>query len=127
VEANVQLVPACLDLKLAYTNLRARDLSTGLVLARRPEHILSLALDFTPTPQWLIEPRVVLVSKRFSGTGETLPLAPYARTDLYASYTVDRIWKVFARGENIFDVRYQEVAGFGTTGMAFYGGVDATW
>ena len=127
VESNVQLVPAHLDLKLAYTNLRARDLSTGLVLARRPEHILSLAFDFTPTPQWLIEPRVVLISKRFSGTGETLPLAPYARTDLYASYKVDQTWKVFARGENIFDVRYQEVAGFGTTGMAFYGGVDATW
>jgi vitamin B12 transporter len=127
VESNIQLVPAYLDLKLAYTNLRARDLSTGLVLARRPEHILNLALDFTPTPQWLIEPRVVLVSKRFSGNGETLPLAPYARTDLYTSYKIDQTWKLFARGENIFDVRYQEVAGYGTTGMAFYGGVDATW
>ncbi len=127
VESNVQLVPAYLDLKLAYTNLRARDLSTGLVLARRPEHVLNLALDFTPTPQWLIEPRVILVSKRFSGNGETLPLAAYARTDLYVAYKVDQNWKVFARGENIFDTRYQEVANFGTTGAAVYGGIDATW
>ncbi len=127
VESNVQLVPAYLDLRMAYTNLRARDLSTGLVLARRPEHILNLALDFTPTPQWLIEPRVVLVSKRFSGNGETLPLSPYARTDLYVSYKVDQTWKVFARGENIFDTRYQEVFNYGTTGTAVYGGIDATW
>ena len=127
VESNVQLVPAYLDLRMAYTNLRARDLSTGLVLARRPEHILNLALDFTPTPQWLIEPRLVLVSKRFSGNGETLPLSAYARADLYVSYKVDQTWKVFARGENIFDTRYQEVFNYGTTGTAFYGGIDATW
>jgi len=127
VESNVQLVPTYVDLKLAYTNLRARDLSTGLVLARRPEHVLNVALDFTPTPQWLIEPRVIFVSRRFSGTGETLPLSSYDGTYIYTSYKVDQTWKVFARAENIFDVRYQEVAGFGTTGMAFYGGVDATW
>jgi vitamin B12 transporter len=127
VESNVQLVPSYLDLRMAYTNLRARDLSTGLVLQRRPEHILNLALAFTPTHQWLIEPRVVLVSKRFSGNGETLPLAAYARTDLYTSYKIDKTWQVFARGENIFDTRYQEVFNYGTTGMAFYGGIDATW
>ncbi len=127
VESTVQLVPAYLDLRMAYTNLRARDLSTGLVLQRRPEHVLNLALDFMPTPQWLIEPRVVLVSKRFSGNGETLPLSAYARTDLYVSYKIDQTWKVFARGENIFDTRYQEVFNYGTTGMAFYVGVDATW
>jgi vitamin B12 transporter len=127
LESNIQLVPTFLDLRMAYTNLRARDLSTGLVLQRRPEHILNLAVAFTPTPQWLIEPRVVLVSKRFSGTGETLPLSPYARTDLYVSYKIDQTWKVFARGENIFDTRYQEVAGYGTTGIAGYGGIDATW
>jgi vitamin B12 transporter len=127
VESNVQLVPTYLDLRMAYTNLRARDLSTGLALQRRPEHILNLTLDFMPTPQWLIEPRVVLVSKRFSGNGETLPLAAYARTDLYVSYKIDQTWKVFARGENIFDTRYQEVFNYGTTGPAVYGGIDATW
>jgi vitamin B12 transporter len=127
VESNVQLVQGYLDLKAAYTNLRARDLSTGLVLQRRPEHILNLALVFTPTPQWLIEPRVVIVSKRFSGVGETLPLQAYMRTDLYTAYTIDKTWKVFVRGENIFNTRYQEVANYGTTGPAVYGGFDATW
>jgi vitamin B12 transporter len=127
VESNMQLVSTYLNLKLAYTNLRARDLTTGLVLARRPEHVLNLALGFTPTPQWLIEPRVVLVSMRFSGPGETLRLAPYARTDLYVSYAVDQTLKVYARGENIFNTHYQEVFNFGTTGPAVYGGIDATW
>jgi vitamin B12 transporter len=127
VESNVQLVPTYLNLRMAYTNLRARDLSTGLVLQRRPDHVLNFMVDFTPTPQWLIEPRVVFVSKRFSGNGETLPLQGYARADLYVSYKIDKTWKVFARGENIFDTHYQEVFNYGTTGPAAYGGIDATW
>jgi vitamin B12 transporter len=70
---------------------------------------------------------VVVVSKRFSGNGETLPLQGYIRADLYTSYKIDKTWKVFARGENIFNTYYQEVAGYGTTGPAVYAGVDATW
>jgi vitamin B12 transporter len=127
VESNIQLVPTYLNLRMAYTNLRAKDLSTGLTLQRRPDHVLNFLLDFTPTPQWLIEPRVVIVSRRFSGNGETLPLQGYIRADLYTSYKIDKTWKVFARGENIFGTRYQEVFNYGTTGPAGYAGVDATW
>jgi len=127
VESNIQLIPTYLNLRTAYTNLRAVDLSTGLTLQRRPAHVVNFLLDFTPTPQWLIEPRVVIVSKRFSGNGETLPLQSYIRADLYTSYKIDKTWKVFARGENIFNTYYQEVFNYGTTGPAVYAGVDATW
>src|SRR5262249_25004815 len=85
VEASTVLVPGYLGLKAAYTTLRAIDLSTGLTLIRRPRHAARLVASFTPTPQWLFEPRVVFVSRRFSGTDETQPLGSYARADIYVA------------------------------------------
>jgi vitamin B12 transporter len=123
----VVLVPGLLKLNAAYTYLRAKDLSTGLTLARRPENLARFAISYTPTPDWLIEPRIVTVSTRYSGANETGALAPYTRVDLYSEYKIDKTWKVFARGENIFNEHYQEVLNFGTTGPAIYGGFDATW
>ena len=86
-----------------------------------------LALAITPTDKWLIEPRVLTVSKRYSGANETNLLDPYTRVDLYTEYKIDPVWKVFARGENILNEHYQEVFNFGTTGPAVYAGVNATW
>ena len=68
-----------------------------------------------------------MVSKRFSGNNETSPLDAYTRVDLYTEYKLDNNWKVFVRGENIFNERYQEVLNYGTTGPAIYGGFHATW
>lgn len=127
VGADIDVMPGTLRLKTAYTWLRAKDLSTGLTLARRPEHLARIALAITPTDRWLIEPRVLMVSERYSSTGERNPLAAYARVDLYTEYKIDNNWKVFARGENIFNERYQEVLNYGTTGPAIYGGFHATW
>lgn len=127
VGADVDVMPGTLRLKTAYTWLQAKDLSTGLTLARRPEHLARIALAITPTDRWLIEPRILMVSKRFSSAGELNPLAAYTRVDLYTEYKIDNNWKVFARGENIFNERYQEVLNYGTTGPAVYGGFHATW
>lgn len=125
--ADIDVMPGTLRLKTAYTWLQAKDLSTGLTLARRPEHLARIALAITPNDRWLIEPRILMVSKRFSSTGELNPLAAYTRVDLYTEYKIDNNWKVFARGENIFNERYQEVLNYGTTGPAVYGGFHATW
>ena len=87
----------------------------------------SFALTITPTERWLIEPRVLTVSKRFSSAGQTSQVDAYTRVDLYTEYKIDKTWKVFARGENIFNEHYQEVFNFGTTGRAAYAGFNATW
>lgn len=125
--SDIDIMPGKLRLKTAYTYLEARDLDTGLVLARRPNHLARIALAITPTDRWLIEPRILMVSKRFSSTNEMNPLAAYTRVDLYTEYKIDNNWKVFMRGENIFNERYQEVLNYGTTGPAVYGGFNVTW
>ena len=99
----------------------------GLTLARRPKNLARLSLSITPTERWLIEPRVLTVSKRFSGSGQTSQVDAYTRVDLYTEYKLNKTWKVFARGENILNEHYQEVFNFGTTGPAAYAGFNATW
>ncbi|NVN85989.1 MAG: TonB-dependent receptor [Rhodopseudomonas sp.] len=124
---DIDLMPGLLRLKTAYTYLHAVDLATDLTLSRRPRNLTRLALAITPTDKWLIEPRVTMVSKRFSSANELNPLDPYTRVDLFTEYRLDANWKLFARGENIFDAHYQEVVNFGTTGPAGYAGFNATW
>jgi vitamin B12 transporter len=125
--ADVEIIPSFVRLKAAYTNLRAKDLRTNLTLARRPDHTARFALSITPTSQWLIEPRVIVVSDRFSSANETGLLASYTRVDLYTDYRFESGWKIFARGENILNARYQEVLNYGTTGPAVYAGVSGSW
>jgi vitamin B12 transporter len=124
---DIELIPSYVQLKAAYTNLRAKDLQTNLTLARRPEHLARLAVSIRPTSNWLIEPRIVTVSERFSGANETGLLSDYTRVDLYTDYRFNGAWKVFARGENILNTRYQEVLNFGTTGPAIYAGLSGSW
>jgi vitamin B12 transporter len=125
--ADAEVLPGYLRLKLAYTNLRAKDLSTNLTLARRPEHVGTIALAFTPMPGWLIEPRLLLVSDRFNSANENGRLPAYARLDLYTEYRIDATWKTYLRGENILNARYQEALNYGTTGPALYAGLSGTW
>src|SRR5258708_40109248 len=116
-----------LQFTAAYTYLHAVDLATNLTLARRPKNLARLSLAITPTDKWLIKPRVVTVSKRFSSSGQAGEVDAYTRVDLYTEYKIDANWKVFARGENIFNEHYQEVLNYGTTGPAAYAGFNATW
>ena len=124
---NVDIVPGYLKFNAAYTYLQAKDLSTGLTLARRPENLARFAFPITPIRDWLIEPRVLAVSTRYSGSNETLPLDPYIRVDLYTEYRIDQTWKMYLRGENIFNEHYQEVFNYGTTSPAAYAGFNAHW
>ncbi len=125
--SSINIIPGQVQLNTAYTWMQAQDLNTGLTLARRPEHLARFALAITPTAQWLIEPRLLYVSKRFNTANELNPLGSYVRLDLHSEYKIDDTWKVFARGENLTDVRYQEALNYGTTGRAGYAGISATW
>ena len=127
VGADAELWPGWVRLKAAYTHLRAHDAVTGLKLQRRPEHAGRIALAVTPTPNWLIEPRLTAFSERFSSANQVGRLAPYARLDVYTEYRIDATWRAFARVENLTNTGYQEVLNFGTTGRALYGGFNATW
>ncbi|HRK23746.1 MAG TPA: TonB-dependent receptor [Beijerinckiaceae bacterium] len=121
------LIEGLLTARAAYTNLVARDLATGLALARRPGHEGRVSFRMTPLDGLTIEPSVQLVGQRFSSAGERLKLAPYARFDLAIDYRINPAFSVFARGENLTGAKYQEIYNYGTTGRAAYAGIRAQW
>jgi vitamin B12 transporter len=125
--ADLDLVPAWLRLKLAYTHLEAFDEITDKRLPRRPEDEARLGFVITPLRDLTIEPTLILVGTRFSSTGEQDKLAPYARLDVYADYRINDTFSVFARAENITDTPYEDVRNYGTAGRSFYAGLRATW
>jgi vitamin B12 transporter len=114
-------------LRVTYTWLDAVDEATKLKLARRPEHQGRVGLVLTPHPRLSLEPRVVFVGERWDLPNETGRLPPYARLDMYADYKFNDTFSLYARAENLTDVRYEEVRNFGTAGRSFYGGMRATW
>jgi vitamin B12 transporter len=121
------LWPGFATLKASYTYLDARDATTDEKLARRPVNQGRLSLALTPIDKLTVEPVLYLVGARFSSPLQQLKLAPYARLDLNLSYKIDERFTVFGRAENLTNAHYQEIATYGTTGRAFYGGVKATW
>lgn len=116
-----------LTARASYTYLDAIDETTKLRLARRPMHQGKLSFTITPLPNLSIEPSIQLVGERFSSRNEKLKLAPYARLDTRVSYRVNDNLNVYVRAENLTNARYQEVKDYGTTGRAFYAGLNATW
>lgn len=116
-----------LSARASYTWLDAIDETTRLRLARRPMHQGKLSFTITPLPNLSIEPTIHLVGERFSSRNEKLKLAPYARLDTRVSYRVNENLNVYVRAENLTNARYQEVKDYGTTGRAFYAGLNATW
>lgn len=127
IEGRAELWPDHVTLKGAYTYLRAKDRTTGMTLARRPESVGRLALVVTPFARWTFEPSLTMVSRRYSGSNETQRLAPYARLDMRVNYRINETFDVYLRGENLNGARYSEVWDYGTTGRAIYAGMKATW
>jgi vitamin B12 transporter len=125
--ADAEIIEGVLKARASYTYLDAIDETTRLRLARRPMHQGKLGFILTPLPNLSIEPTLHLVGERFSSRNEKLKLSPYARLDTRVSYRVNDHVSVYVRAENLTNARYQEVKDYGTTGRAFYAGLNATW
>ncbi len=136
------LVPTWARLKFAYTWLETRiapnaadptDIDNGAQLLRRPRHAFRASLAITPMHDLTIEPVVRFVGTRAdktfdpAGNETRVALAPYMRFDLLADYKLNRDVSVFARAENITDVRYEHIYNYGTAGRSIYGGIKVKW
>ena len=47
--------------------------------------------------------------------------------NLRGSYAVLKNLSLFARVDNLFDKKYEEVSGYGTPGLSVFGGVKVTF
>ncbi len=122
-----------LSVKSNFTYMTTENKSTnssdyGMPLLRRPGHKISLLLMSNPIKKLNLNFETIFVGSRddkmFTGfTSQKVKLNPYTLVNISANYYLFDFMKLFGRIENLFDVDYEEIYGFGTPGISAYGGV----
>ena len=114
-----------LSLSANYTNMTAKDLASGLPLARRPDNAANAVLTWTPDADWTVGGSVSYVGARFNDAFASTSLSDYTLFNLFGSYKLCDQFDVFARVDNLLDKHYEPVSGFGAPTRAFYAGLRA--
>jgi len=115
------------DLKIGinYTYLDCKNEITGKKLARRPEHEISLNINYRFLDKGNLNISTSYVGSRWDDSANTKKLKRYAKVDLTVTYDLTKNFQVFARAENLFDKDYMQIRGYEMPGASFYAGVKA--
>ena len=129
LEATIEMRPtSTLTMSANYTLIDAKDRSTGLTLLRRPKHSVNASIDWTART-WLklgASVQSVSDSRDFDfQTFDPIALDGYTLATIRAAVPVGDHFEVYGRVENLFDVRYETVSGYGTLGRNAHVGVRA--
>jgi vitamin B12 transporter len=116
----------------SYTRLRARDLTDGTDLPRRPKHKWFALVSYTFLTKWT-------ASFSFEHTGERMDfdysawlarpvtLPAYALLNAVISYQLRPGLEAFCRLDNILNEKYEMIYGYGTPGLSLQGGVKLSF
>ncbi len=126
------------QLRAAYSYVKAVNRDSGRDLARRPRHALSLSADVEVDPSHVFSTAlgadVRLVSDSFDDAANRVRLDGHALLTLRISRPIllldqssQRTLDLYARVENVTNARYQTAAGYGTYGRSAYAGVRMKW
>lgn len=107
--------------ELAYTYNDTEDLDTGLQLARRPKHRLSLTGTFEPVERFQGSASLVAVRDRIDSDGTEMD--DYERLDLSFEYKVRPWLAPYLQLENVLDDEYEEVNGYTAPGFVGFLGI----
>ncbi|MBE0538190.1 MAG: TonB-dependent receptor [Ignavibacterium sp.] len=120
-----------LELKINYTFTDAKDISPNSAdfnkkLLRRPESKIGFYTNYTFNDKANCNAELIWVGNRedinFSIYQRT-ELKAYVLLNLAAHYDVFDFLRLNVRAENLLDTDYEEVFGYGTAGLSFYGGI----
>jgi len=114
-------------LKGNYTYTGTRNEDNGQELPRRPRQKASAGLNVKPAPSFNLRFDLLYVGKRFDDIANTQPVGAYTLLNASGSFDLTRNVQVFARAENLFNRKYEEVLGYGTAGRSAYGGLKVTF
>lgn len=126
VEANARLSET-LHVSAAYAYTRARNrsgISRGNDLARRPEQMLTTAIDWTGD-HFAVGADLRWVGASFDDAANARRLRGHALAALRAKVPLTGKVALFGRIENLFNSRYETVADYGTWGRAAFIGFRA--
>jgi vitamin B12 transporter len=113
-----------LSLRGNYTYTRTDNEDTGLPLLRRPKHKGSFSANYRFLEKANLNLNVLLMGRRddIANIGTRVMTPGYVLVNLAGSYDLTDKVQLYARLDNVFDKKYQEVYGYGTYGIAAYGG-----
>lgn len=95
----------------------------GKDLARRPRQTLNVSLDYKLPFGLSLGGTISHVADSFDDATNAVRLDGYVLAGVRAELPVGEHFAIYGRVDNLFDERYQTVAGYGTLGRAAYGGV----
>lgn len=95
----------------------------GNDLARRPRNSASVSADYRMPFGLSVGGTVTRVGHSFDNSANTVRLGGYTLVGLRAEMPVWHNVSIYGRIDNLFDEKYETVAGYGTYGRAAYGGI----
>jgi vitamin B12 transporter len=124
LEAMIEFHPTdTLTAGITYSLIDAKNRASGARLIRRPVHSLSAGLGWKSARGVSLNAHVQLVSDSLDGFGGSVALDGYVLTSLRAAVPLGDQFELYGRIENVFDVRYETVSGYGTYGRNAHVGV----
>lgn len=120
-----------LIIRLNYTHIDTENKKTDRDLLRRPKNKFNLDLNYYFLKKGNINLGVTYVGKRDDMDPATfsrrVKLDGYTLVNLATSYDLTKNFQIFARVDNLFDKEYEEVKGYGTPGISFFGGIKLSF
>ena len=121
-----------LTLKANYTFTKAVDKSENTPdyckkLLRRPENKIGLLIDYSFIEKANLNAELIWVGSRedFDFSNFTrVEMKNYLLANFAAHYNLFNFLRLNIRIENLLDTDYEEVFGYGTAGLSFYGGIQ---
>lgn len=122
------------NLKANYTYTNAKDKSENTPdynekLVRRPEHKAGIFISYSLNEFANTNIELIYTGRREDLDFSTFPssrikMADYVLVNFAAHYDLFSFLRLNARIENLFNKQYEEIYGYGTPGLSFYGGVS---
>ena len=125
-ETFIQVQPLdVLTLRANYTYDYTRNLDDNTQLVYRPQNKVNFETNYQLTSKINLNLVVIAVGEKPGVSHINVP--GYAIANLAGSYTVTKNVKLFSRIDNLFNKNYQEAYGYGTSGLAGFGGVTLSY
>jgi vitamin B12 transporter len=107
------------DYRTSLDSLDARNQSTGLKLARRPDLQLTATVGYS-VAGWKLGSSLLLASDSYDTAANTTTLGGYGIVDVYARKPLGKDWSMEGRVVNLGDKFYQSAMGYNQPGRAAY-------
>ncbi|HSN05564.1 MAG TPA: TonB-dependent receptor [Nitrospira sp.] len=114
-----------LDLQIQYTYTSTSDLTggQGIRLPKWPLNQWSAILSYQPVEAVRANVEGRFVGQRFNNVGNTQSIPSFLVWNVSATYEVNKQMQIYARVDNIFNEKYEEVLFFGTPIRSVFGGL----